>query len=257
MTNKCSDDGSGSKSVPAKRTQWDKGTSGNPKGRPKKSATEAFDQGIDEMTLTESRKPIPVKEGGKAQTLPALQAVKRRQLLSALQGNPYAMRSYIQQATDAEARQKKRREEAIAQAFASKLELEAHRIEWVAAGKREEDMIAHPTDIEVDPTSGEVKYFLALTADEQRHRSKLIEFRDYLLSVLERSEAAAAEDGDDIFLQSGRRFAQSAVKALNGKLPMRFRRVPPETPRPLSLEDPPEHLWRELMKPVVQLLFPG
>src|SRR5438309_11691763 len=162
----------------AKQHQWPKGTSGNPKGRPKKAAAEPLEADVADMLVSEGLKPITIMEGGKPQSMPAIQAVTRAQLVSALKGNSHAMRSYIQQIANAQAQQRKRKEEIAAAAFGLRLEFEIKRREWVSAGNDESELPLHPSDIEIDVQTGEVRYFLAFTEQERRGRASLVRFRD-------------------------------------------------------------------------------
>lgn len=240
---------------PPKEHQWPKGKSGNPKGRPKKAAAEPFDGDVAEIILAEGFKTITLIEGGKPVSMLAIQAAIRAMLLSAMKGNSHAGRSYVQHVANAQARQQKQKQDAVEAALAIKIQLEAERAQWLAQGHDEIDMPLHPSDVEIDGVTGEVKHFLAFTDEQRKARSKMIELRDYLIKVIERSQAAAAEDGDDAFLEINRVAALTSIVDINQKLPARFRRVPPGDEPPVNPESSPEEMWQAMMKPIFDLLL--
>ena len=72
---------------PPRHTQFRKGQSGNPGGRPRRR--------LDELALYEAYRTTVVVEDGHAMPIPAIQAVLRRQLESAASGNVRAQRDIL------------------------------------------------------------------------------------------------------------------------------------------------------------------
>jgi Family of unknown function (DUF5681) len=76
---------------PPRHTQFQKGHSGNPGGRPRRSPARR----LDELALHEAYRTTIVMEDGHAMPMPAIQAVLRRQLQSAASGNVRAQRDIL------------------------------------------------------------------------------------------------------------------------------------------------------------------
>jgi hypothetical protein len=76
---------------PPLHTRFRKGQSGNPRGRPRSTATKH----ARELVLQEAYRTVIVKEDGMALPLPAIQAVLRSQIDLALKGNVQAQRAVL------------------------------------------------------------------------------------------------------------------------------------------------------------------
>ncbi|SRR5579871_3586618 len=82
---------------PPRHTQFQKGQSGNPGGRPRRPAKR-----LEELALYEAYRTTIVMEDGHAVPMPAIQAVLRRQLQSAAGGNVRAQRDVVAMIRDIE-----------------------------------------------------------------------------------------------------------------------------------------------------------
>jgi len=82
---------------PPRHTQFQKGQSGNPGGRPHRPARR-----LDELALYEAYRTTIVMEDGHAMPMPAIQAVLRSQLQSAASGNVRAQRDILAMIRDIE-----------------------------------------------------------------------------------------------------------------------------------------------------------
>jgi hypothetical protein len=76
---------------PPRQTQFHKGQSGNPGGRPRRLPAKR----LEELALYEAYRTTIVMEDGHATPMPAIQAVLRRQLRSAADGNARAQRDIL------------------------------------------------------------------------------------------------------------------------------------------------------------------
>jgi hypothetical protein len=83
---------------PPRHTQFKKGQSGNPGGRPRGRTAGRF----QELVLQEAYRPVVVMEDGRAEPVPAIQAVLRSQIELAAGGNVRAQRAILTMIRDIE-----------------------------------------------------------------------------------------------------------------------------------------------------------
>jgi hypothetical protein len=81
-----------------KSTRFQKGQSGNPKGRPKKTSSSPFHPRIEplpiqELILKEGERGVTIREGDSVSVIPAKQALIRALQNAGLKGNPHALRT--------------------------------------------------------------------------------------------------------------------------------------------------------------------
>src|ERR1700758_4667098 len=74
---------------PPKNTQFQKGASGNPRGRPKKPLD------FDHELIKESKSPVTVTENGRPKRISKIQGIATQLTNKALAGNPLAIRLYL------------------------------------------------------------------------------------------------------------------------------------------------------------------
>lgn len=76
---------------PPRHTQFRKGQSGNPGGRPRRDEVER----LKAITFQEAYRAVVIKENGIMAPVPAIQAVMRRQVELAMEGNVHAQRALL------------------------------------------------------------------------------------------------------------------------------------------------------------------
>jgi Family of unknown function (DUF5681) len=142
--------------------QFKKGTSGNPKGRPKKKVMQpgfgalGTADRLAVMALDEAGRPVTVREGDKVSEVPAMQALLRTMFRAAAQGDAKAGRQLLEVIARAESA---RTEKALAilQSAAEHIEkcapiFEKHERE----GLDPPDIYPHPDDFIINEATGEV-----------------------------------------------------------------------------------------------------
>ena len=231
--------------------RWIKGQSGNPKGRPRKKETDdtAHENiGMAGLVMFECAREVTLSEGGKPVTMTAGRAVARATVVSAARGNATSQRTVLQMVALAqEARDKRQRDEYSA-AILVKIQLEHDRDVWVSAGRAENDMPRHPSDLEIHPQTMTIKNFLLFTQEAVDARAEAIALRDYLIARMPEMLQTALEEEDDLVLALGCELARSTIQFINEQIPRRFRRYLPGEPVPFQAAGSPDETWRRMMR---------
>jgi hypothetical protein len=168
---------------PPKEHRFQKGQSGNPKGRPRGSRNlpkpvDPVQQPTDNLILEEAYRPVTIREGDKVIELPAIQAAVRALAISAMKGSRLSQRALAELVRQVEDRKASEHLTNLENAFEYKqkwtAELERRRIH----GIDEPDPIPHPDDITIDMRSGHVRTDGPLDAREKAEWDQRIARRD-------------------------------------------------------------------------------
>lgn len=88
---------------PPKNTQFKKGQSGNPKGRPKKSLKQGIAQeDLIKMILDDAKEPVTITANGKTQEMSSLAAMIKAMKLQAIAGKKGAAKEYLRLVQEAQ-----------------------------------------------------------------------------------------------------------------------------------------------------------
>jgi hypothetical protein len=143
---------------PPAEHRFQKGVSGNPKGRPRraKAPTEPPPPAsFDEAVIAEARRKIPIREAGRVCELSTEQALLRALAMKGLQGHVGALREFLRLTAAAQARTVALQSEDVV----ATLEYKAAWAERKRADPKAtfEDPLTHPDDLQIDLVRGLVR----------------------------------------------------------------------------------------------------
>lgn len=214
--------------------QFKKGVSGNPKGRPKRpkppQVTDPLHfaaQPANQIWLEEAYRPVTIREDGKSVTMPLIQAVIRRCLMSAASSNDrFAQRAILQHVGEVEKSIREGRIECFQSMLRYKSEQKALLEEAAAGGYSLPEPVPHPDDIILDLELGIAHISGPRTEHEKAQFELLLAYReDAQFTVTESASAfARARKGQrkQEWLGSWKS-AQRRYDKINDNLPKRYR----------------------------------
>jgi hypothetical protein len=144
--------------------QFQKGQSGNPKGRPKKKKFDpvpstiggGIQDRLDVIALDEATRKIAVREGDKVTEMPAMQALIRSMFRAAAQGDSKTGRQLLEMIARAESARATVAKEFLENVFRYKEEFGPKFDQRERDGLEPLEIYPHPDDIVIDRQTGEV-----------------------------------------------------------------------------------------------------
>lgn len=163
---------------PPMHSQFRKGQSGNPKGRPKGARTRAPD--LDQLASIieeEAYREVPLREGEREVRVPMVKAVVRALLVKGARGTARSAQVALELLRQIEDRKRKEHEEFVETVIAYKTEWDAEIAARKRRGEPEPDLDIHPDQIDLNVATGEVTISGPLTQKDREIRDELIKER--------------------------------------------------------------------------------
>lgn len=212
--------------------RFQKGQSGNPKGRAKGSTnkpkvnTGHGMRAAEEFLRHEAYRPVTLREDGQLIELPAIQAVFRAMGVAAMKGNRFAQKTMAELVTGLEQRDA----EARFELFGNALEYKQRWSDEIERCEKHNlpvpEPIPHPDDIIIDPRLGDVRILGPQTKEEKAHydkaRDRRIEAQENVSYYAEKYRKARSRKMKERYLEE-LHWEQRMFDIINDAMPERYK----------------------------------
>jgi hypothetical protein len=184
---------------PPKKTQFKKGQSGNPKGRPEGSTASNADvnyERLKELILEESYRKITVRDGERSVEMPVIQASIRSLTLNAAKGDTRAQKRLMDILARIENERQARRLEELREAIEYKVAAEYELERRKKLGIEGPDLIPHPDDIRIDFVNNTFRINGPMCKEEIPFWDNLRQLKRDTLQEIAELQRRKEEDGD-------------------------------------------------------------
>lgn len=218
---------------PPMTTRFQKGKSGNPRGRPRKQRKEEREpalsfaaQRANQLLMSEAYRPVTIREGERVIELPAIQAVFRSMGVSAMKGNRFAQRTLADLVREVEEEDRKLNLEYLDASMDYKIRWEKEIERCRKAGLPEPQPLPHPDDVIIDVRKGTVRMAGPMTAEEKKEWDLRLARRDEAQAEVsyyaDRYRKARSDDAKASALQDWH-VEQYIFDIINDSMPDRYK----------------------------------